>query len=167
MTIDNHYVAGRGVQAMSIIGTVLGGLGTLGGGWNNNFGGQPRYITPDEQFVTRYELGQAQLISAKDAEIALLKSEQNTEIKMADVYERLATKINANQREQDAINRDQAIYNATNTSAVSVIGSQVHDLRAVMDEITTVHIPAHKVCPTPMSRYNSWTAPTDAAVPAT
>ena len=164
MIIDNHYVAGRGVQAMSIIGTVLGGLGTLGGGL---LGGQTRMGCPEDTYVTRYELNQAQTIAAKDSEIALLKSEANNEIKIADVYERLATKINTNQREQDAINRDQAVYNATNTATVSVLGSQVNDIRSVLNSITAVHIPAEKVCPTPMPKYNSWTAPTNAAVPAT
>lgn len=140
-----------------IIGTALGvlngGAGLLGMMPNaqvNNGGG----------YVTKDMLDLSMKLAAKDSELALVKSEQNTEIKIADVYERVMTKVNANQREQDAINRDQAVYNATNTATVSVLGSQVADLRAVLAGITVTHIPAEKVCPEPMAKYNSWTAPT-------
>ena len=47
---------------------------------------------------------------------------------MADIYERLSKKINHNQREQDHINREQAVYNGVNTSAVKQIRDDVNEL---------------------------------------
>ena len=87
-------VAGGGTTALGIVGTVLGGMavanGCLGNGLNL-FGNNDKY-------ATKTDLAYAQELAKKDSEISLLKSEQNTEIKMADVYDRLISKINANQK---------------------------------------------------------------------
>ena len=156
MEYASRGVANTGL-GLGIAGTALG----LMGGGASLLGLMPNaQRTGDDSYVTRHELQQAQVIAAKDSEIALLKSEQNTEIKIADVYERVMQKVNANKAEQDIVNRDQAVYNATNTATVSVLGNQVNDLRCVLNEITAIHIPAAKVCPEPMAKYNSWTAPT-------
>lgn len=142
---------GNAGLATGIIGTALGvlngGAGLLGIMPNANNGGG--YITKDT-------LDMAMKIAAKDSEIALLKSEQNTEIKIADVYERLAAKMNANQREQDAINREQAIYNGVNTTSINCLRGQIAELQSM----TKTVIPADNVCPKPMPQFNSWTAPT-------
>ena len=45
----------------------------------------------------------AMKLAAKDSEIALIKSEQNSELKIADVYERLITRINADKNAQQNI----------------------------------------------------------------
>ena len=132
----SHAVGNAGL-ATGIIGTALGvlngGAGLLG-------------IMPNAQkqeYVTKEALDMAMTIAAKDSEIALLKSEQNTEIKIADVYERLATKINANQREQDAINREQAVYNGVNTASLGCLKNQVEQLMS----LTALRIPNTSVCP--------------------
>ena len=142
---------GNAGLATGIIGTALGvlngGAGLLGIMPNANNGGG--YITKDT-------LDMAMKLAAKDSEIALLKSEQNTEIKIADVYERLAAKMNANQREQDAINREQAVYNGVNTTSINCLRNQVAELQGM----TKMVIPADNVCPKPMPQFNSWTAPT-------
>lgn len=156
MEYASRGVANTGL-GLGIAGTALG----IMGGGASLLGLMPNCNrSGDDTYVTRHELQQAQIIAAKDSEIALLKSEQNTEVKIADVYERVMTKVNANKDMQDAINRDQAVYNATNTATVSVLGNQVNDLRAVLNCITAIHIPANVVCPEPMPAKNSWTAPT-------
>ena len=150
-------------RATSIGGLTTGIIGTALGVLNGGaglLGMMPNSQVNNGCYVTKDMLDLSMKLAAKDSELALVKSEQNTEIKIADVYERLAAKINANQREQDAINREQAVYNATNTATVSVLGSQVNDLRAVLAGITVTHVPAEKVCPEPMAKFNSWTAPT-------
>lgn len=135
---------------LGAIGTGLGALGSMGGlnlfGMNQN---APVYATKES-------VDNAILLAQKDSEIALLKSEQHTEVKIADVYERIMTRVNADRRDQDAVNAQQAVYNAANTSAVSLLNSQVAQLMG----LTALHIPADKVCPTPMPMYNSWVAPT-------
>ena len=50
----------------------------------------------------------------------------------------------------------QAVYNATNTGLISCLQSQVAQLQG----LTKVVIPTTSICPEPMARYNSWTAPT-------
>lgn len=60
----------------SALGALNSGLGLVGG--MNPHGSISNYVTKDE-------LKYVQELAAKDCEIALLKSEQNTEIKIADV----------------------------------------------------------------------------------
>lgn len=141
------------------LGVTLGAIGTglsvLGGGanllgmaTNNNISGH--------NFITKDELNYVQELSKKDSEIALLKSEQNTEVKIADVYERIMTRVNADARAQADWNAAQAVYNATNTSAVAVLQNQI----AVLNGLTKTVVPITNVCPEPMPAKNSWTAPT-------
>lgn len=147
---------GKGNAALTtgIIGTALSGLLTLGGGMGLLNSGINNI--PGHQFVTKDELDYVQTISAKDSEIALLKSEQNTEVKIADVYERIMTRVNADQRMQSEVNAAQAVYNATANSAIAVLQNQV----GVLNGLTKTVVPINNVCPQPMPQYNSWTAPT-------
>lgn len=150
--MDIQYASnGKANAALTtgIIGTALGGLMTLGNGWlgSNN--------VPGKQFVTKDELDYVQTISSKDCEIALLKSEANTEVKIADVYERIMTRVNADQRAQSDINAAQAVYNATANSAIAVLQNQV----GVLNGLTKTVVPITNVCPQPMPLYNSWKEP--------
>lgn len=138
-----------------VLGSLGAGFGLLGSHLGGILGFNGRCATGQE-YVTKDELNYVQTIAAKDSEIALLKSEQNTEIKIADVYERIMTKVNANRDEQLAINAQQAVYNATANSAIAVIQSQISSLMC----LTKMVVPAANVCPAPMEKYNSWTAPT-------
>jgi len=134
------------------IGGYIGGISALLGnnglfGCGNNENDRP---------VSRYEFGLLKESMEKSSEIALLKSEQNTEIKIADVYERIMTRVNADRAAQAEVNAAQAVYNATNGATVATINSQVAQLMA----LTKLVVPAANVCPQPMPQYNSWTAPT-------
>ena len=76
-----------------IIGTSLGGLlalgsNLLGGGVMNNNGG-----CSENMVVNRYELGQESRIAKLETEVALRDANIFTDQKIADVYERLDTKI--------------------------------------------------------------------------
>lgn len=149
-------------NAKGNLGVTLGAIGTglsaLGGGMNLlGLAGNNNYNNiPGHSFVTKDELNYAETIARKDAEIALLKSEQNTEIKIADVYERIMTRVNADQRAQADVNAAQAVYNATANSAIAVLQNQV----SVLNSLTKTVVPITNVCPNPMPQYNSWTAPT-------
>ena len=132
-------VAGSGL-GLGIAGTALGllngGAGLLGGYWG-------RGVCSENTPVSRYELGLQQEIAAKDSRIGLLESNIYTDQKLADVYDRLTTKMNGMKDEQAAVNMAQAAYNAGNTAAVSVIQSQVAQLMG----LTKLVIPNGSVCP--------------------
>lgn len=137
---------------LGIAGTALG-LGLFNGN-GGLFGG-------NNQFATKAELSYMQEIARKDSEIALLKSEQNTEVKIADVYERIMTRVNADKREQDAWNAQQMVNNAQISAVIATNSASISALRSIVDGLTKTVIPAENVCPEPMLRYNSWVAPTD------
>ena len=148
-------VAGSGL-GLGIAGTALG---LLNGGLGNLFGGYGNCAAAcsENQFVNRYELDMENKLVSKDSEIALLKSNIYTDQKIADVFERLSTRIRGVEDQVAA----QAVYNATNTATLSCIQAQVAQLQG----LTKLIVPITNVCPEPMVAKNSWTAPT-ATTPA-
>ena len=152
----SNAVANAGLTT-GIIGTALG---VLGGGLGNILNGTGMSYNMYQNgggFVTKEAFEMAQKVAAKDSEIALLKSEQNTEIKIADVYERIMTRVNADARAQAEVNAAQAVFNAGTNSAIAVLQNQI----GVLNGLTKTVIPGSSICPEMMPRYNSWTAPTD------
>ena len=129
-------VAGSGL-GLGIAGTALGvlngGLGNILGGLTNNCG------CGNNQYVNRYEMELENKIVNRDTEIALLKSNIYTDQKIADVYERLSTKISGVEAGLNA----QAVYNATNTATINCIQGQVAQLFG----LTKLVVPNTSVCP--------------------
>lgn len=171
---------GNAGLATGIIGTALGALNG-GGGLLGGLGGGNLTSTASEMAniaqaigtltgqvgrcsenmpVTRYDIQQLKELMAKDQEIALLKSEQNTEVKIADVYERVMTRVNADRRDQDAWNAQQAVNNAQMSAAIAANATSIAGLQNCCSQITKLIVPKSAVCPEPMPMYNSWTAPT-------
>lgn len=160
--------ASKGV-ANTALGMSIGGviLGLLNGG-ANVLGARPANasgngIYSENQYVNRYEMTMAQELAAKDGKIALLESEKYTDGKLVDIYKdlngqiaALGDKVQANKDAQDAVNCQQAVFNGTMTSTVGCLQQQI----ACLQSLTKVVIPKDSVCPEPMDRYNSWTAPT-------
>lgn len=138
----------------TIAGTALALLNN--GGLGNLFGNNDKY-------ATKTDLAYAQELARKDSEISLLKSEQNTEVKIADVYERLITRINSDQRAQSDWNAAQMVNNANMSSAIAVNTNSIAALQNCCDKITKIIVPASSVCPQPMPLYNSWTDPSESA----
>lgn len=143
-----EYVAGRGTTALGIIGTVLGGIGTAGtnllGGTNGNG------CCSENMPVNRYELKQEQELAQKDAEIAYLKGQNETNEKLTAVYANLegqinalAARVTANRDEQNGINLQQAVYNGTNNAAVACMQGQI----ATIMGLTKLVVPNTSVCP--------------------
>ena len=146
-------VAGSGL-GLGIAGTALGLLNGLGGmaglaanaAGCNSCGGCCSENTP----VSRYEMNQAQTIAAKDAEIGLLKADKYTDQKLSEVtaylmgqIKDLSNEVRANKDEQAGVNMQQAVYNATNTAAISCLQNQV----AALQGLTKLVIPTSSVCP--------------------
>lgn len=146
-------VAGSGL-GLGIAGTALGLLNGLGGmaglaanaAGCNSCGGCCSENTP----VSRYEMNQTQTIAAKDAEIGLLKADKYTDQKLSEVtaylmgqIKDLSNEVRANKDEQAGVNMQQAVYNATNTAAISCLQNQV----AALQGLTKLVIPNSSVCP--------------------
>ena len=150
---DGHEynVTGQGQGNFNTVGAA-GGIGWIAekvfGG--NFLGGAPlmgancRSMSGDDAPITRYEANLLMMLQAKDSKIALLESNIYTDSKIADVYERLNVKINANKDAQDAINREQAVLNATATATISCMKGQIAQLMSLTDLV----VPQSKVVDT-------------------
>jgi hypothetical protein len=128
-------VAGSGL-GLGIAGTALG---ILNGGLGNIFGGAMNCGCSENNLINRYELELENKIVSKDSEIALLKSNIYTDQKIAEVYERLNTKIGVVEAGINA----QAVYNAANTATIGCIQGQVAQLFG----LTKLVVPNTSVCP--------------------
>lgn len=145
-------VAGAGL-GLGIAGTALGlmqngSLGGIFGGYNNGCNGGSAY-------VTRYD-------AEKDARIAELE----TEVKLRDANTYTLGEVNKMRNyvdaKFDAINAQlcsQAVINAQVAANLSCLQNTVNTLSGM----TKTVIPIANICPEPMQRYNSWTAPTTTA----
>lgn len=122
-------------------GNILGGCGN---GRNAGYAGPIEVITSEDRPISRYEAGMMDKLAAKDSEIALLKSNTYTDQKLADVYDRLLTRINADKEAQSAINLNQAVYNGTNTATLSCMKQQIADLASLSELV----VPQRRVCDT-------------------
>ena len=151
---------GKGNAALTtgIIGTSIGGLLALGSGLLNGGSFAMRNgCCNEDHLINRYELQKEQKITNLETENALLKSNIYTDQKSIELYRYIDGKFNTLEQ---SINQ-QAVYNATNNATLACMQQQI----ACLQSLTKVVIPTSSVCPEPMSRYNSWTAPT--ATPAT
>lgn len=145
---ESYSVTSQGQGTLNTVLSVIGATGALGGGsgglLGNLFGGGWNNCNSENMAVSRYEAKMQQELAAKDGKIALLESNIYTDQKIADVYERLNNKINANRDEQTAINIEQAVYNGTNTAALGCIRGQIAQLQAMTEMV----IPQRRVCDT-------------------
>lgn len=122
-----------------LLGGLFGGNNCCNNAWNRSGCGCSAVDVP----LTRYEAAMMQEISSRDSKIGLLESNIYTDQKIADVYERLNTKINANKDAQDAVNLQQAVYNGANTAALNCLQGQVTQLYS----LTKLVVPNTSVCP--------------------
>lgn len=157
---ENGNYASKGVanagSTTGIIGTTLGGLATLinGGtlfGNNARTAGVPA-VNSDDEYVNRYEAKQSARIAELETEIKLRDANTYTDGKMLEMYQYVDGRL----RNVEGQIAQQAVYNATNNSIIGCIQSQIAQLQS----LTKMVIPKSSICPEPMDRYNSWTAPT-------
>ena len=140
-----HSVTSQAQGNFNSVGAGAGIASFFGLNANNILGGMNRGgCSPQDTPVTRYEAGMMQELAAKDGKIALLESNIYTDQKIADVYERLNVKINANKEEQTAVNMQQAVYNGTNTATIANLQGQIAQLQALSELV----VPQRKVCNT-------------------
>lgn len=148
MEHENNYAS----KGQSNLNTVLGAIGTAGAtGILGNLGGIFGNRDSNEHYINRYELAMQQELTAKDSKIALLESNIYTDQKIADVYEKLNSKIGCVEGQIS----QQAVYNATLNGTVSCLTAQITALQS----LTKTIVPIDNVCPAPMPKYNSFTTP--------
>ena len=153
---DNTRGIAVGGLTTGIIGSALGllngGAGNILGGWGNNCGN-------GQVYVSRYEADQAARIAELETEVKLRDANTYTLSEMNRMRNYVDGKF-------DAINAQlcqQAVVNAQVTANISCMQNTLNTLSG----LTKTVIPIGNVCPEPMARYNSWTAPTaDAATGA-
>ena len=150
-------VAGTAL-GLGIAGTALnlmnGGFGNFGGGILGGLFGNRAYDANGIP-VSRYEACLSSRIADLETEVKLRDSNIYTDSKILDLYKYVDGKFGA----VDAAIAQQAVYNATNTATIGCISQQVAQLQG----LTKIVIPTASICPEPMARYNSWTAPTAVA----
>lgn len=168
-------VAGAGL-GLGIAGTALGVLNG-GGALCNLFGGNrannaatdmaaammmanaaPRTAVcacSEDHTINRYEATQSARIAELETEVKLRDANTYTDGKMLDMYRYIDGRL----RGVEGQLAQQAVYNATNNGLIGCLQEQV----AALQGMTKMVIPDANICPQPMQRYNSWTAPTSAA----
>ena len=143
----NWNSAGGILGAASFFGINAGNiLGRNGWGCNND-----GYGCSDNTPVNRYELNLVTSLGAKDSEIALLKADKYTDQKIVEAVAylqgeigKVATKLENFKDAQNAVNLQQATYNATATANIGCIGQQVAQLKSMFNLV----VPSNKVCDT-------------------
>lgn len=150
MNFASRGVANAGLTT-GIIGTVLGALngGLVNGGLLN--GGN---VCHENMPVNRYELDLERQITNKDTEIAYLKGRDAAKTDSLELYKYVDGRFRAVEGQIAA----QAVVNAQITANLGCLQNSV----AALNSLTKTIIPIDNVCPAPMARYNSWTAPTAA-----
>lgn len=128
--------------ATGIIGTVLGGLSSMGGlaaltGVNTN---------PEDTAVTRHELNYVQALAEKDHTIAKFEAAQYTDAAIKSLSDQMAVKFNQIDNKFIDVNNNlntQAILNATQTSTMQCMQNQINTLMSM----TQIIIPNANVMP--------------------
>ena len=147
MEYASKGVAGAGL-GLGIAGT---SLGLLNGGLGNILGGMGCHAMCSESTpVNRYELDMTQKMANKDMEIAYWRGQDETNRKISDTYanlegqiKELAREVRCNKDEQSGINLQQAVYNGTNTAAMTCMQGQIAQLYS----LTKLIVPNGSVCP--------------------
>lgn len=147
MNFANKGVAGAGL-GLGIAGTALGLLNN--GGLGGIFGGATG--CHENMPVNRYELGLQNDITNKDMEIAYLKGRDAAKTDSLELYKYVDGRF----RGIEAQIASQAVVNAQITANLSCLQNSV----AALSGLTKTVIPITNVCPKPMAKFNSWTAPT-------
>lgn len=155
MEVEKNY-ASKGTAntglGFGIAGTALSLLndGALGGLLGRNGG-----TCESDHTVNRYEASQAARIAQLETEVKLRDANTYTDKKMLDMYQYMDGRL----RGIEAQISQQAVINSQITANISCMQNELNTLSAM----TKTVIPIGNVCPEPMQRYNSWTAPTAAA----
>lgn len=140
-----------------IIGTVGTGLAMLngGGGILGNLFGGCGCNNASNMAVTRYDQELTDRYNAAVSENALLKANIYNDQKSLEMYQYVDGRVRAIESQIC----QQNVVNAQITANLSCMQNAINTLQG----LTKTVIPIDSICPEPMQRYNSWTAPTATA----
>lgn len=152
MNFASRGVANAGLTT-GIIGASLGALNS--GIFNGGLFGNNAAVCSENMAVNRYELNQEREITKKDTEIAYLKGRDEAKTDMLEMYKYVDGRL----RGIEAQLSQQAVLNTQISANLACMQQSINALSA----LTKTVIPITNVCPEPMARYNTWTAPTTEA----
>ena len=179
-----YATKGQGTAGVTLgtIGTVLGGLATLGG---VNGGGLLGGILGNN---TGASMGISSALAEKDAKIAELTAQKYSDTQDAILYKATVDENKSLRNDlfayitplvqESASNRERvAVLEATMTKNQEInslkeqlvrkdldnLATVVSNQGNLLSQITSTVVPKSAICPEVMSRYNSWTAPTTTA----
>ena len=135
---------------LGAVGTGLAALGGNLGGLFNGLGG--RSTCESDHVVSRYEAEQSARIAELETEVKLRDANTYTDKKMLEMYQYMDSRL----RGVEGQIQQQAVINAQITANISCMQGEI----ATLNGLTKTVIPIGNVCPEPMARYNSWSAPT-------
>ena len=139
---------GTGIAGLAL-GVLNGGIpGILGGNWGNPYNG----ACSDNLPVNRYEATQSARIAELETEVKLRDANFYTLSEMGKLREYVDRRFEG----VNASINQQAVINAQVTANLGCMQGQI----ATLMGLTKTVIPINSICPEPMARYNSWTAPT-------
>lgn len=151
--------ASRGVGNAGLTTGVIGtALGAINSGIFGNLFGNGNCVCSENMPVNRYELDQQKELINRDTEIAYLKGRDAAKSDSLELYKYIDGRF----RGVEAQIANQAVVNAQITANLSCMQTAISALQS----LTKTVIPIGNVCPEPMARFNSWTAPTTEAVAA-
>lgn len=177
-TSENSSYASSGVGTagltLGVIGTALAS-GILGnGGFSGLLGGS----SSAQQQISSLQMENAILKASNDVDTKLVSvyselrsQDKNQDAVIAAIDKRLsAVETAAPLREQIVLGQVNSVAQslASNVSALNtsianntaVLQSEIACIQKTLGGITATYVPASQVTPEPMSKYNSWTAPT-------
>lgn len=155
---QEYHVTGQGQGNYNTVGASAGIASFLGlnagnilGGWGNRCGCGGNGA---DGAISRYEAGMMNELAGKDSKIALLEAQiytdQQTDKKVGEAIafvrgemKELANELRGFEKEQCAVNREQAVYNGVNTATIQCMQGQIQTLLG----ITKVVIPNSSICP--------------------
>ena len=106
----------------------------------------------ENMMVNRYELGQEQKIAELQTQVALRDANTYVDSKILDMYKYVDGRFNG-------IEAQLCQQNVVNAQVAANLGCMQNTI-ATLQGLTKVVVPINNICPEPMARYNSWTAPT-------
>jgi hypothetical protein len=109
-------------------------------------------VCGDNLPVNRYEAGQSARIAELETEVKLRDANFYTLSEMGKFRDYVDRRFDCIEGKVNA----QAVINAQVTANLSCMQGQI----ATLMGLTKTVIPIGSICPEPMARYNSWTAPT-------
>ena len=109
----------------------------------------------DNHDVSRYEAGQSARIAELETEVKLRDANAYTDKKMLELYQYTDGRMRSIEEQLC----QQRVINAQTTANLSCMQNEI----ATLSGMTKTVIPIGNICPEPMQRYNSWTAPTGTA----